>query len=34
MDIIALIITFGTGFAAGMYVCSQIEKRIDKNTKK
>ena len=33
MGIISLIIAFGTGIAAGMYIASQIEKHIDKRTK-
>ena len=34
MGIIGIIIVFGTGIAAGMYISSQIEKHIDKNIKK
>ena len=34
MDIIIIVITFGTGIVLGMYISSQIENHIDKNTKK
>jgi len=34
MEAISLIITFGVGIAVGMYISSQIESHIDKNTKK
>ncbi len=34
MEIITLIVGLGVGFTAGMYVTTQIENRIDKNTKK
>jgi len=34
MGIIGIIIVFGTGIAAGMYISSQINNHIDKNIKK
>ena len=34
MEIIELIVGFGTGVWVGMYISSQIEKKIDKNVKK
>jgi len=34
MEIVAMIVFIGVGFVAGMYVSTQIENHIDKNTKK
>jgi len=33
MEIIAMIVFVGMGFVSGMYVSTQIENHIDKNTK-
>ena len=34
IDIVSLVTAFGVGIAVGMYISSQIENHIDKNTKK
>ena len=34
MEIVCLIVGLGVGFAAGLYIATQIERRIDKNIKK
>jgi len=34
MEVISIVVIFGTGVALGMYISSQIDSHIDKNIKK